>query len=479
MDRMIPEASWIPWYTAAGVSLFRIAVHPYRSTLNTMLNVRGCMVHECVTCGAQFMRTDVACMQCGNRLNQSLPPAGRRRGHISTSPPLAALAASAGAFPPAHQVSTAAAAPSKRRHRRRRARPWYRHRLVLVPVVLVLLAGSGMLAVGWRANSSISTLQQVSTPAPFVSGAQIGGDKAITIDTAPARQAVRVYPQQHPAAGEGSSVGNTVSGMTGGAAIAVGIKDTAPRQTMNILLMGVDARPGEAIDIGVRPDALAVLHLDAETGSCRMLSIPRDTRVELPGYGLSKINHALAVGGIPYQEQVVEQFLGIPIDHYGLIDFGGITQLVDAVGGVTIENPETFTKDGVTVEAGTHTLDGEHALIYARYRGGPDGDFGRVDRQQQVIRALIERVSGKDVITLVPRLLPLLEDHTRTSLGLDEIIGLATTYRSTCTEETLETETLAGTVATFPDPLLHLDLSYVIVDDAEVRKQVAWLLGEK
>src|SRR6478752_6849697 len=115
---------------------------------------------------------------------------------------------------------------------------------------------------------------------------------------------------------------------------------------MTILLMGVDARPGEAIDAGVRPDALAVLRLDPATGSCKMLAIPRDSRVELPGYGLTKINHALAVGGIPYQELVVQNFLGISIDKYALIDFGGITELVNAVGGVPIQITESFAIAG-------------------------------------------------------------------------------------------------------------------------------------
>ncbi|MER3438248.1 MAG: hypothetical protein C4346_12050, partial [Chloroflexota bacterium] len=113
-------------------------------------------------------------------------------------------------------------------------------------------------------------------------------------------------------------------------------------EAVTILLMGVDARPGEAIDIGVRPDSLMVLRLNPETGSCRILSIPRDTRTELPGYGLTKVNHALAVGGIPYQKQVVELLLGIPIDHYVLVDFAGFETLVDAVGGITIDVPEGF-----------------------------------------------------------------------------------------------------------------------------------------
>lgn len=367
--------------------------------------------------------------------------------------------------------------PSSRR-RRRRSRPWYMRRLFLVPALLLLLAGMGTLAVAWRVNSSVSTIHEISTPEPLVSGDRLGGDKRVVVDTGPAQEAVRSYPEARPQGDGGTGVGDTITGMTSSAALAAGVQDEASPGTMNILLMGVDARPGEAIDIGVRPDALAVLHLDADTGGCRMLAIPRDSRIELPGYGLSKANHALAVGGIPYQEQVVEQFLDIPIDHYGLIDFAGIEQLVDAVGGITVENTQSFSIGGTTFEAGTQTLDGKRALLYARYRGGSDGDFGRIGRQQQILRAVLQNVSGRDLLTLIPRLLPVLEDHTRTSLDPAEMIDIATYFRSTCTEQTFETRTLAGTVATFPDPLLELDLSYVIIDEAEVRKQVAWLLGD-
>lgn len=432
------------------------------------------MHSQCSRCGARIAPSDAFCPGCGLRLAQAHDRTRRRLGTIvpSDSP---ALAIADGAAP--LPLVTPAASSSSRR-RRRRARPWYRRRLFLVPLLLLLVATMGMVAVGWRLSSSVSTIHQVSTPQPLVSGDRLGGDERVIIDTEPARQAVRSYPEDRPNAGDDNGVGDTIADMTSGAALAAGVQDETPPKTMNILLMGVDARPGEAIDIGVRPDALAVLHLDAETGSCRMLAIPRDSRVELPGYGLSKVNHALAVGGIPYQEQVVEEFLGIPIDHYGLIDFAGIEQLVDAVGGVTIEIPESFSVNGTTFQAGTQTLDGKHALLYARYRGGADGDFGRIGRQQQILRAVLQTVSARELVTLIPELLPVLEDHTRTSLSPAEIIRIATYFRSTCTEQTFETRTLAGTVATFPDPLLELDLSYVIIDEAEVRKQVAWLLGE-
>ena len=254
-------------------------------------------------------------------------------------------------------------------------------------------------------------------------------------------------------------------------------RQDATLSPMTILLMGVDARPGEAIDTGVRPDALAVLRLDPAAGSCKLLAIPRDSRVELPGYGLTKINHALAVGGVPFQEEVVQNFLGVPIDRYALIDFGGVETLVDAVGGVTIEISDSFNLNGIQFDPGERTLNGEEALAYSRYRSGPDGDFGRIRRQQQVIRALLSSATGADPMTLVRDLLPQLSDHVRTDLTPVEMIALANTFATRCTDQSLVTLHLDGTVATYDDPLYNMPLSYVVVDPAEIQEKVEELMA--
>ncbi len=262
-----------------------------------------------------------------------------------------------------------------------------------------------------------------------------------------------------------------------GAAIAAGLSDpkTAP---VTILVMGVDARPGSAIDIGVRPDALMVLHLDPETGACRGLAIPRDSYVELPGYGMTKINHALMLGGIPYEQLVVENYLGIAIDHYALIDFTGFAELVDAVGGITIDVPPELASPAVP--AGVQTLDGETALLHARYRGGPDGDFGRIKRQQQIMRGLIAAANGRDLFAEATRLLSGLQDHIRTDMELSELVSLAETYQERCTVEGLDMDQIPGDVVYGPliDPLFNLPLSYVVSDPADVREMVEQLLAE-
>jgi LCP family protein required for cell wall assembly len=246
-------------------------------------------------------------------------------------------------------------------------------------------------------------------------------------------------------------------------------------QPVNILLMGSDARPGEKIDIGVRPDALAVLHLDPNDGSCRLLSIPRDTRVDVPGTGMTKINHALMVGGVDLQRQTIENFLGVELDNFALIDFVGAAQLIDAFGGVTVTIPQSFTFGPVNFVAGDMKLDGAQAVWYSRYRGGPDGDFGRQQRQQDLIKAVLHQAENINASAVATALWTSLTDHFRTDLSVKELIAIATTYRDTCTAETIEMDHLNGTTATFTDPIFGVDLSYVIIDPQEVQAKVAAL----
>jgi LCP family protein required for cell wall assembly len=251
-----------------------------------------------------------------------------------------------------------------------------------------------------------------------------------------------------------------------------------PAGSLTVLVMGVDARPGQPIDIQVRADSLSVVHVDPELGTCRMLSIPRDTRVLLPGYGFSKVNHALAIGGVPYQQLVVSQYLGVEIDHYGLIDFAGLVDLVDAVGGVTVENTEyAFNAREHQFPVGTLDLSGEEALSYVGFRDGPDGEYGRQKRQQQVARALLDEATELNIITALPDLLAVVRGHSRTDMNGRGIVDLAEKYRSTCTADSLETASLEGTGAMEWDDLSGQELSFVNVEDAEVQQKVAWLFG--
>ena len=122
---------------------------------------------------------------------------------------------------------------------------------------------------------------------------------------------------------------------------------------------------------------MIVLTVNPELKSVKMLSIPRDTRTEIVGHGTTdKINHAYAFGGIPMSMDTVENFLDIPIDYYLEINMESFNDIVNAVGGITVENNLDFTYENVHFAKGTITLDGESALKYSRMRyDNPNGDI--------------------------------------------------------------------------------------------------------
>lgn len=377
-----------------------------------------------------------------------------------------------------------------------------RHPFWSLAIFLIVIGVSGLTLVLNQALSTVSALHSVSTPPPSISMPAIAPDEQLSAPSFALEASPIASPEASPVASpeatpiaspEASPVaaalidtsiaraqveaaggsyndnGGVVASIVDGAGDVSGLADGARAATgssstnlkpITIMLMGVDAREGDAIDVGVNSDVLAVAYLNPETGACRLLNIPRDSRVDLPGYGMSKINHALAVGGIPYQQLVVENFLGIEIDNYALIDFNGIISLVDSFGGIEIEITESFWILGTQFEPGVRNLSGLEALRYSRFRGGQDGDFGRILRQQQVLRALIETAAGSDPATLVRNVLPKIDDHIRTDLKPAEMVNLGKSFRTRCTEETLHTATLTGSGGTFWDPL-YLSLIHI------------------
>ncbi len=387
-----------------------------------------------------------------------------------------------------HEASTERAASVQR--------AWWRRKLVVIP--LVLLAAMLALAGGAWAyiDQHFDKINSVSTPPPVVTGAQLGGDEKVQVDTGPAQEAIRRAQEAESGTATEEPSSSTSQYTNGKAFMAFSLQGEAsatpsaddtfqlPKtdtgDAVLVLLMGVDARPGEAIDVGVRPDTLVVLNLDPATDSCRMLAIPRDSRVDLPGYGASKINHALAIGGIPYEQLVVENLLGISFEHYGLIDFNGVKDLVDELGGITVDNETAFTFEGGDFPEGEQELNGEQALAYVRYRGGDDGDFGRQKRQQDVVRAMLRQGADLEVVTALPRLLDAVEDHVRTDADLSTLIDLGKEFHSTCTAKSLETMSITGDVATMHDAIFDEPLSFVVLEPAEVEAKLNWLLtGEK
>ena len=159
-----------------------------------------------------------------------------------------------------------------------------------------------------------------------------------------------------------------------------------------VAVLGCDARPGETI---ARSDVTMLVRIDPDTGTVHLVSIPRDTMVEIEGYGVQKINAALAFGGPAGAVKAVSAFAGVPITHYVELRFEQLVELVDRLGGVTVDVPEGFTSDtsGLTLAAGTQTLNGEEALAFARERHAvSSGDFSRAAAQRAIISAIADKV---------------------------------------------------------------------------------------
>ncbi|MFB4167811.1 LCP family protein [Virgibacillus sp. JSM 102003] len=198
--------------------------------------------------------------------------------------------------------------------------------------------------------------------------------------------------------------------------------------TINILLLGVDERKN---DKG-RSDTMILMSLNPQTNSMKMLSIPRDTYVNIPGRGMDKINHAYAFGGVGLSVQTVEENFDVPVHFYVKVNMEGFQQGIDALGGVTVTNDRAFSQGGVDFPTGEINLNGEEALKYIRMRkGDPRGDIGRNERQRNVIRAAIGEAASFSSITKITDILGILGGNVKTDLKMEQMQTLFSDYRQT------------------------------------------------
>ncbi|GHG01488.1 hypothetical protein GCM10017783_12110 [Deinococcus piscis] len=178
-----------------------------------------------------------------------------------------------------------------------------------------------------------------------------------------------------------------------------------------------------------RGDVLVVLTFDPVAQKLTFLSIPRDTRVQIPERdGMAKINAAYALGGPTLQTLAVERFLGIPMDKFVEVSMDGFQRVIDLVGGVEVSPPFAFELDGQQFRPGRVTLNGEQALAYTRMRkDDPKGDLGRNERQQEVIRSLMQSL-GKRSPEELSALLQQLRSQVRTNFSPSEVVALRRTH---------------------------------------------------
>jgi LCP family protein required for cell wall assembly len=218
------------------------------------------------------------------------------------------------------------------------------------------------------------------------------------------------------------------------------VTDTTGRVNVLVLGVGDPGHSGEGLS-----DTTMVLSLDTRTKRVAQIGIPRDLRVKIPGYGYNKINTAHAYGGVVLAQQVVANTLGIPIHYYIKTDFKGLQQLVDAVGGIDVDvkdrlydveypcSHDQYKICGLDIQPGQQHMDGATALQYARCRKGTCGDdFGRAERQQEVMNLVRDKVVRWDML-LRPddlfRVVAAVRDRVETNMGAAQLLLFARSWR--------------------------------------------------
>ena len=217
----------------------------------------------------------------------------------------------------------------------------------------------------------------------------------------------------------------------------VGIPARAPQQkvaageepAVNILVLGTDSRtsasdPSQWKEGAQRTDAIMIVQVSGDRKTVSVMSIPRDSWVEIPGHGQGKINAAYSYGGPSLTIHTVENLTGIHIDHFAVANFESFVALTDEIGGVRINLKAPQTLAGKELDAGAQVLDGQQALAYTRERSSlPNGDFDRVKRQQTWMRSIVSRVLTNGTMSSPTALYSFLKTASRT-VAVDESFTL-------------------------------------------------------
>jgi len=203
------------------------------------------------------------------------------------------------------------------------------------------------------------------------------------------------------------------------------------KEPFSVLLLGIDTGDDGRVEQG-RSDTTIVATVNPRDKQTTLVSLARDTYVDIPSQGKQdKLNHAYAFGGASLAMDTVENYLNIPINHYVSINMAGLKELVNAVGGIEVNNNLTFSQDGYDFTIGKISLDGEQVLSYSRMRyEDPNGDYGRQERQRKVIEGIVQKVLSLNSVSNYQEILTAVSDNMKTDLSFDDMKKIALDYRS-------------------------------------------------
>ncbi|WP_456266245.1 MULTISPECIES: LCP family protein [unclassified Bacillus (in: firmicutes)] len=202
------------------------------------------------------------------------------------------------------------------------------------------------------------------------------------------------------------------------------------KDSFSVLLLGIDSRPGETVK-QARSDAMVLATINRTNKTMKLLSIPRDSYVNIPGRGFDKITHAHAFGGADLTVSTVEDLLDIPVDFVIQSNFVAFKEIVNELNGVPINIKDEYlvkqikkdTKGKVVLQTGTHTLDGDQALAYVRTRKA-DSDLMRGQRQMEVLKAIFNKSKSLTSIPSYDNIIDTLGDNVSTTLSMKQLVGL-------------------------------------------------------
>lgn len=245
----------------------------------------------------------------------------------------------------------------------------------------------------------------------------------------------------------------------------------------NILFLGVDAseNPDDPWT-GTRTDTIILVNIDPKTKSANAISVPRDSKVYLPkDYGVNKINSAHAIGGVEMTKRTIEDTLGVKIDKYILLHDNAVKEIVDAMDGldVYIEKPMRYNdysgKLHINFDKGEHHLSGQEAVEYLRFRHDALGDIGRTQRQQWLMRSLLEKLKNPSTVTKIPDIISVARKYIKTDMSFYEMTQYAALVKNIDIEKT-EIATLPGA------PNQRGYISYWILDPAKTQEVINRLI---
>ncbi|ACL26084.1 LCP family protein [Chloroflexus aggregans] len=284
------------------------------------------------------------------------------------------------------------------------------HRRILIgaATVISVIVVATLLRIGFEWSQALADIDaMIVTPVALPT-------EVVSPTAQPITSSEEIYGPPPPPSTQPTTLPTTQIDPPSATATAEALKLSRPE--LNILLLGTDARPD---DTGpTRTDAIVLVHIARDTGRVSMLSIPRDLWVSYPTGGEGRINAAYAIGehrfgpggGAALAKSTVSKLLGIPVDYFILINFDGFKKIIDIIGGIEIDVPRPIydpaypTEDYGTIEVsfdtGRQWMDSERALIYARTRHA-DSDFGRNQRQQQVLMAIFQRIRERGLLQQV------------------------------------------------------------------------------